>query len=642
MESVRAIVGGTLLIALSLTVMLPRATAESFLPWIKPEQRRISVRHPSQLPHVALPQTPPPATVSDPQWDGPVRNLTLDDAIRTALSNSEVIRVLAGVTAVRSGSTIYDVAIANNAIDIAQGRFDPTVSVDNFWNRFETPGLPDPTDATRSDIYDLDFELSKTNLNGGIWSFGVSDDTTRRRQSLPALNPTTNSSLDLSYSQPLLQGAGRLANQAPIVLARIDTERSYFQYKDSVQQLVRDVIGAYWDLVAARTVLWARQQQVDQAQFALEQAEQREQVGDLSGGAVSQPRVSLANFRSTLIAAKADVLQREAALRSIMGLPPYDPGRITPTTPPSEDRLRLDWESLVALAEQYRPDIIELKLVLEADQQNAIQARNLALPQLNAFGLYRWNGLEGVLPIGDPVSSPLRDNTDWTLGINFSVPLGLRASRAQLRQRELIITRDRANLTQQLLTASHLVAANLRNLDQFFEQYEATQETRAAAEQNLNYQLGLYANGLEQYINVLQAIVSWGDAVSSEAQLLTLYNTEQANLQLQTGTILETHDVFFYEERYASIGPLGCVGQQRCYPRAKPPTDNANIYEPGNEPSEEFFDLTDPLEEDRQRNRLRQELLPPLNPPPPSEPIEQVPAAQPLELQQPTGVLPSP
>lgn len=620
----------------SLNLLARPCAAETLWPWIKPEQRQICVRHPSQLPHIAIPATPRPATVSDLQWDSPEYPLSLDSAIRVALSNAEVIRVLAGVTAVRSGSTIYDVAINNAEIDVAQGRFDPTLSVDNFWNQIESPLSTATLGPSRTDTYDLDFLLSKTNLTGGNWAFGVNEDARRSRPASSLLNPQNATSLDFSYTQPLLQGAGRAVNQVPIVLARINTERSYFQYKSSVQQLVRDVIGAYWDLVSARTVLWARQQQVDQAQFALDQAEKRELVGDLSGGEVSQPRVSLANFRSTLIAAKADVLRSEAALRSIMGLPPYDPQRLTPVTPPSEDRLQLDWDSIVSLAEEYRPDLIELKLVLEADRQNVIQARNLALPQLNAFGIYGWNGLEGILPVNVPVSSPLGDTNDWTLGINFSVPLGLRASRAQLRQQELIIARDRANLQQELLTASHVLAANLRNLDQFFEQYQATRETRAAARENLNFQIARYNQGLIQYIVVLQAIVSWGDAVSSEAQLLSLYNAEQANLELETGTILETHDVYFFEERYGSIGPLGCLGRNRCYPRAKRPTENAFRYPAGDEPAEEFFDLTDPLQElDVQRKKAR-DLLPPLNPPPPSEPID------PSALQQPNGVLPQP
>ena len=42
-------------------------------------------------------------------------------------------------------------------------------------------------------------------------------------------------------SQPLFRGGGLAANRAPIVVARIDTERSFFQYKDSVQELVRSV-----------------------------------------------------------------------------------------------------------------------------------------------------------------------------------------------------------------------------------------------------------------------------------------------------------------------------------------------------------------------------------------------------------------
>jgi len=143
--------------------------------------------------------------------------------------------------------------------------------------------------------------------------------------------------------------------------------------------------------------------------------------------------------------------------------------------------------------------------------------------------------------------------------------------------------------------------------------------------------------GLLDFINTLQAIVSWGDAVSAEAQLLALYNTEQANLELQTGTILETHGIFFYEERYGSIGPLGRLGSQKCYPRAKPPSENDGLYPVGDEPAEEFFDLTDPLQK---RKRPSHDTLPPLDLPPLPESIEEVPKAREFQLQQPSGVLP--
>jgi outer membrane protein TolC len=612
------------LLAAFAAAILPVGVAIAEPRWqiFMPEQRTVRVRHPSDLPSAPLPDTPSPPTVSNPHFDAAPREVSLDEAIRTALANSDVVRVLAGVTAVSSGRTIYDAAITNTTIDQERARFDPTISVTNTWDRFEPPvAMFDPLDptrtiigGTRTDDYDMQFDLSKTTTTGGMFNFGVSDLTSRFQPGVFPLNPENRTSLDLSYTQPLLQGGGTAANFVPIVIARINTERSYFQFKDSVQELVRGVIEAYWALVFARTDLWAREQQVEQAQFAFDQADARARVQEISGAEVAQPRVALANFRATLVAAKANVLQQEAALRNILGLPLYESDRITPISPPTSDRLEVDWNLIVNLAEEYRPDIIELKLILEADQQLLLQARNQALPRVDAVSFYRWNGLEGTMPNGDHISSPLSRSTDWMLGVNFSVPLGLRQGRAQVRQQELLIARDRANLEQGLHNAVYAVALNVRNLDQFYEQYLAFRETRAAAHANLELQMGRYRAGVNPYINVLQAIVDWGNSVSSEAQALTQYNTELSRLQRETGTILETHGVRFFEERYGSIGPLGRLGPDACYPKAMRPTENEAIYPSADEPSEDFFDLEDPLERLRERRPIGEEELPPLRP----------------------------
>jgi outer membrane protein TolC len=624
--------------------MLPAEAADGESLWqvLVPEQRRIQVRHPSQLPRAPVPETPSPPTVSNPRPDVVPSELSLDAAIRTALINSEVVRVLAGVTAVSSGRTIYDAAITNTTIDQERARFDPTVSVTNSWDRTETPIADfDPLDLTRTiiggirvDDYDMQFDLTKTTATGGEFNFGVSDLTRRRQPGVFPLNPENRTSLDISYTQPLLQGGGVAVNLVPIVLARIDTERSYFQFKDSVQDMVRGVIEAYWTLVFARTDLWAREQQVVQAEFAYGQAEAGARVQRISGAEAAQSRLALANFRAALVAAKANVLQQEAALRNLLGLPLHDPVRITPISPPSSDRLQVDWNLVVNLAEEHRPDIIELKLILEADQQLLLQARNQALPRLDAVSLYRWNGLEGTMPSGDHISSPLSRSTDWTLGVNFSVPLGLRQGRAQVRQQELIIARDRANLEQGLHNAVYSLAVNVRNLDQFYEQYLAFRETRAAAQENLNAQMGRYRLGVNPYINVLQAIVDWGDAVSSEAQALTQYNAELARLQRETGTILETHGVRFFEERYGSIGPLGRLFPEVCYPRAMRPTENDALYPTANEPSEDFFELQDPLQQLRERRPIDVEELPPLSLQPMPEPASAGDAELPVPPQQ--------
>ena len=244
------------------------------------------------------------------------------------------------------------------------------------------------------------------------------------------------------------------------------------------------------------------------------------------------------------------------------------------------------WDQILQLAQERRPDLIELKLIIEADQQSLIVARNQSLPKVDATLQYRWNGLEGETPSRQHIAAGSSQFTDWTAGVNFAVPLGLRSGRAGVRRSELLLAKDRANLEQGLHAATHILAGNVRSLAQHYEQYKAYRETRTAARTNLEQQLAEFRAGRAIFLNVLQAITSWGDAVSAEAQALAQYNMELANLERQTGTILETHGICMSEERTRSIGPLGRWMDCPCYPSAVTAGANSDRYPPGTEPPE--------------------------------------------------------
>jgi outer membrane protein TolC len=582
------------------------APAQSLLQPLLPEARDIRVRDPSLLPRARLPDVPPPPTVAREDLDEQLRNLTLDDALRTALANAGVVRVLAGLSATTSGRTVYDVAITDTTIDDEQAPFDPVLEINNNWDRIETPSaVLDPNDPSRAmleglrtDDYRFDASLSKLNLLGGKWALAATTDPTRSRFSgnVPVtfpLKPESHPALELSYVQPLLQGGGVATNRAPIVVARIDTERSYFQLKDSLQDLVRSVIEVYWSLVAARMEVWIRQRQVEQADYAFRRADAEFRTQRRSAADRRQALATLSNLRADLLEARASVLQREAALRDLLGLPPAGGPVLVPVTPPSEARLEWEWESLVAVAQERRPDLVELKLIIEADQQFLVQANNLALPRLDAVALYRWDGIQGRTPGGERISSGFDDFSDWTLGVNFSVPLGLRAGRASLRRQELVLVRDRANLDQGVHAAIHALATSVRTLDRLYEQYLAHTEARQANYDNLRQQQALYATGTGLLLNVLTAINDWGNSVFAQVNALTLYNTQLAVLEQETGTILESHGIVMQEERFRHVGPLG-HWHPAWYPARTPPSPNAERYEGGDRPAEESFDLTVP------------------------------------------------
>ena len=571
---------------------------------ILPETRKFIVRDPATLPPVPVYTGVAPRTVIDSAGRKTPWYVSLDDVLAMALADSDVVRILTGTSASASGVTPYDPASRAAGIDQARGRFDPTASWRHDFNRFESPvALSDPLvpalariAGTPVDRYDNTLELGQSNLLGGRGTFRVLADDQRTDGAL--LNPRHNSAAELAYVQPLLRGGGFLVNQSPILVARIDAQRSFFQLKDALQEQVRSIVAGYWQLVAARVDVWAREQQIEQATAALAIERANLEAGRTDISTVYQAETALASFRASLIAARGSVIEQEAALRNVLGLPPADERELVPISRPVDRRLTPNWDQAVAAAAVYRPDIVELKLVLEADAQLLLQRRNEALPQLDAELLYRWNGLEGRTPSGAYIQN--NEFTDWRASVNFSVPLGLRAERAAARQQQLLLIRDQANLRQGVHAAQHQVAQSYRLIVQGYEQYLALKEFRRVAELNIGPFFARQRSNLGNIniLNILQAIASWGDAVSSEAQSLATYNAELANFDRQIGLILERHGVRFYEERYRAIGPLGRLGPAALYPQSLRPGENKRVYGGGDEPSEEYFDLEPPVDLD--------------------------------------------
>ena len=235
------------------------------------------------------------------------QRLSLDEAIQIAIQNSEVVRVLTGISAAASGSTIYDVAIANTAIDVRTAVFDPAIDVNSTYGKVDQPGAG----RWSTDSFNTSVNLSKQTLNGATAGLNVNAVGSYFEPGVFPLDPEYRSTVELSLRQPFLQGFGRAANLAPVVIARIDTERSFFQFKDSVQELVRGVIAAYWNLVSARVDVWARKQQVEQSQFAYDRAQARKSRGSGELPMSLRPGRALANFKASLITARSNELLAE-------------------------------------------------------------------------------------------------------------------------------------------------------------------------------------------------------------------------------------------------------------------------------------------------------------------------------------------
>jgi outer membrane protein TolC len=524
------------------------------------------------------------------------RYLSLHEAIAATLGTSDVIRVSTGDGASAVGSTVYDSAIVNTGVDSARARFDPNLSIDNTFSHEEQPFLVDAVDpfitGYKVDGYQFRAGVTKGTLTGGMAEVAVNSNPMRSTDPLWAFSPRAASSLDMSYRQPLLQGAGRDVNTAPITIAILQTERSQLQLEESVQQMVRSVIQQYWTLVAARVEVWTREQQVEQSSWAYEYAEARLNRGMGDGGELAQARVTFAGHRAQLINARARLLNQEAALANLLGWPPPSDREMTPTTNFQGEPLQLAWEQDVRTAIENHPRLAAWRLALEADQQAILMAENGTLPDLSVLASYRANGLGGRADDGEWVDTTSAKYGSWLIGVDFQMPLGQRASRADYRQQQLIAARDRALYEESTHQLIHTVGRIHRNLDQYYTEYLAYKEMREAAEINLDAQTSRWENGLTIYLYVLQAIASWGDAVTAESQALLRYNMETARLYEEMGVLLEQFDIQFVQQNRSSMGPGVRFGPAHSYPaRMVPVPSGAAVPAEANIPTEDRFGL---------------------------------------------------
>lgn len=391
---------------------------------------------------VQLPKVAKPRTTNDPEareiWP-----LSLQDAIRIGLDNSEVVRVIslgaqgipiggfeptalntgagAGIaSALGSGTlaTIYDPAIQETQIANALADFDTNFSTSLLWGKSSTPfnnsinagtftGARFPV-VFNQDQFQFQTGLQKRSATGAL--LGITHNINWLYTNAPS-NATPSAyttNLQLSITQPLLGSAplaggapgtpvGLEANRAPIVIARLNADAAVWRFKADVMAEVRSIEQQYWGLAQTHVQLWASEKSVELAEEILKREQSELEVGRGTVADVAEAQQRLEQFRLDLVTRTSEVLTTERQLRNILGLPPADDRRIVPVSAPTEARLEPDWDASLAQMLTFQPDIVNQQLLVRQSELNLLIARNQLLPQLNLNALYQFNGLGSQL-----------------------------------------------------------------------------------------------------------------------------------------------------------------------------------------------------------------------------------------------------
>ena len=95
--------------------------------------------------------------------------------------------------------------------------------------------------------------------------------------------PSRSGDLDLQITQNLLQGFGASVNGRNIRVQRNNLKVTDLQFKQQLITTVSAILNLYWDLVAFRQGVQARQRELDAAQQLLQDNRRQVRIGFAGG-----------------------------------------------------------------------------------------------------------------------------------------------------------------------------------------------------------------------------------------------------------------------------------------------------------------------------------------------------------------------
>ncbi len=476
---------------------------------------------------------------------------------------------------------------SGTGVEAALSEFDAQLDSSIFWNNNDRPqnfGLAAVPDffapQFRQDTGRSTIGITKPTATGTTFEIrnNINYDQNNNGSRIQASDWTAN--IEAAFTQPLLQGAGVQYNRIAgprsfqeanggfadqidgVLISRIRYDITLADFETGVRNLMRDVEDAYWELYFAYRDLDARKIGRDSALATWRRVKTLERAGGVGGeaNAVAQSLGQYYLFRSQVETAWTNLLRVENRLRYLMGLGPSDGRLIRPVDEPTTAMVHFDWPTVHAEALTTRVELRRERWQIKRRELELVAARNQMLPRLDAVGRYRWlgagddlidSGGTGIPPFGAGSNAfevlTGGDYQEWELGVQLSVPIGMRRAMSTVRHHQLLLARERAVLQDLELEISHQLADAVRDVDLNYGVTQTNFNRRNAAEAEVEAVETLYRVGQITLDRVLEAQSRQSEAESAYYRSLVDYNRSIMRLHFRKGSLLEYNGVYLQE-----------------------------------------------------------------------------------------------
>ena len=455
-------------------------------------------------------------------------DLSLEDAIRLSQENGSQV-----------AQARLQSMISKGAITSADGDFDPVFfsSLNYDFNESAASGFFSNFGNSISRSYSASQGLRSNLRSGGNVEFRINEGYDNESY----LDDTqSNTSMSLSFTQPLLRGAFSMVATANERKAYITHDSDLLSVTQASVDGVQSVVDAYWNLSFALADLEVKKQSLLLAENLRDITVAKYDVGAVAKVEVTQTRADIASRQDAVLIAQNSVTTNHDALRRLISaFDNQDDWQIdfnlVSEVPPATAVVN-DWNTLWDQALENRSDIQKLQLDVDSAQIDFDVAQSNMSPKLdfNATGTYSAQDNQ----VGSSLDRLFdRDSPGYTFGLVFELPISNSqyvGAKIQANNRLLLakrILRDQStDLAQQIRQALH-------DVNYYSERVTVTAHASNMAQLKLESEQLRLREGASTNYQVLQFQADLAVAQSQQLQTQTEYAKASVKLNTVQGNV---------------------------------------------------------------------------------------------------------
>ncbi len=460
--------------------------------------------------------------------DAPLK-LSLHEAVKMSVEKNLDLRV-----------EVYNPAIFEADINRNRSIYDPLLLLNASFTESRTPYAP--TIGYGQSVY-LDGSLSQLFWTGATATLAHNNTYIGNDSWSASRKNFWQSDLGVTLTQPLLRNVGRENTEVNILVSRLSKFASIEHLNTRLINTVALVRTEYFKLYSLREQLEVKKVSLELARKILSETKARVAAGVLPAMEILNAEFGAVSREKDLIDAEKAVRDQVDVLRLLLQIESRDD--IQTVDLPRRDVFDISEEASIKLA-QNRSDIKEQKRNLEINELQTRVFNNKVKPDLSLVAKAGAASQEKTYS-RDWEKLGSFNTPYWSVGLNFSYPLGNRAAENDYRKSRLKTEQTALQIKSLEESAAKEVKAAIRAVTSGYKQIDVADRGRAYGEERLKAFMRKNEVGLATTKDVLDVENDLVAAKNNQITAVVGYVNAITQLWLITGELLEREDVRIVE-----------------------------------------------------------------------------------------------